>query len=151
MTPCPSEVWSFSSSSAPKGELKWKHHLCIGDDGLFLFVSTYRVREEDHRGVLVIPIDDVPFLPPTETRRSEISCTTIIARAFPDRTVSWRNPRGKVRRELMAELLVYVRTSPQLTEDERDAILDNLYDYYGTDLGRISTPAHQTAPPGARR
>ena len=35
----------------------------------------------------------------------------------------------------MKDLLQYVRTSRQLTEDERDGILDAIYDYYGTALG----------------
>jgi hypothetical protein len=116
------------------GELKPKHHLCIGYEGIFLFVSTHRERREDHRGVMIIPNSEVPFLPLTETRRSEISCTTIIERSFPDPTVSRNNPRGTVNRRLMKDLLQYVSRSRQLTEDERDSILDYIYDYYGTDL-----------------
>ena len=135
MTPRPSQVWTFLSPTAPRGEIKPKHHLCIGGDGIFLFVSTHKLRRDDHRGVMVIPNSEVPFLPPTETSRSEISCTTIIERRFPDPTVPKRNPRGTVERRLMADLLQYVRTSRQLTEDERDAILENLYDHYGADLG----------------
>ena len=84
---------------------------------------------------MIIPNSKVPFLKPTETRRSEISCTTIIQRKFPDPTVSRKNPMGTVDRALMRALLDYVRQSRQLTEDERDAILDNIYDYYGADLG----------------
>ncbi len=134
MKPCPSEVWTFKSPTAPKGELKPKHHLCIGSDAVFLFVSTHRLRKQDHRGVMIIPNSEVPFLPPTETKRSEISCTTIIQRMFPDPTVSRNNLRGVVDRRLMKQLLDYVRKSRQLTEDERDAILDYIYDYYGADL-----------------
>ncbi len=134
MTPRPTEVWTFESPTAPRGELKPKHHLCIGNDGIFLFVSTYKIRERDYRGVMIIPNSDVPFLPPTETRRSEISCTTVIERRLSDPTWTRRNPRGAVKRLVMAELIRHVRTSRQLTEDERDAILENLYDHYGTDL-----------------
>ncbi len=135
MTPYASEVWTFESPTAPKGELKPKHHLCIGYDGVFLFISTHRKRREDHRGVIVIPNSEVPFLPPTETKRSEISCTTIIQRRFPDPKLSRNNPRGTVDRRLMENLLRHVRKSRQLTEDERDAILGYIYDYYGADLG----------------
>lgn len=135
MTPCPSEVWTFLSPTAPRGELKHKHHLCIGSDGLFLFVSTHRHRRFDHRGVMVIRNSEVPFLPPTDSGRSEISCTTVIERRLPDPTVPKRNPRGMVERRLMAHLLQYVRASRQLTDDERDAILDHLYDHYGMDFG----------------
>jgi hypothetical protein len=134
VTPRPSEVWTFVSPTAPNGEPKWKHHLCIASEGLFLFVSTHRERRQDHRGVLVIPNEDVPFLPPTETLKSEISCTTLIVRSFPDPTVPRRNPKGVVRKDLMSRLLAHVRASDQLTEEERDAVLESLYDYYGTDL-----------------
>lgn len=123
------------SPTAPKGELKTKHHLCISEDGLFLFVSTHRTRSQGRRGVLVIPNSYVPFLPPTQTNQSEISCTVVIERRFPDPTVSKRNPRGKIERRHMANLLLHVRTSIQLTDDEKDAILETLYDYYGADLG----------------
>jgi hypothetical protein len=34
----------------------------------------------------------------------------------------------------MKDLLVFVKASRLLTADERDAILDELYDYYGADL-----------------
>lgn len=135
MRPNPSEVWSFKSPTLPDGEIKFKHHLCIGSDAVFLFVSTHRERTEDHRGVMIIPNSEVPFLPPTETKRSEISCTTIIQRIFPDPKVSRKNPKGTVDRRLMKNLLQYVRESRQLTEDEREAILENIYDYYGADLG----------------
>lgn len=135
MRPRPSEVWTFKSPTAPKGKLKRKHHLCIGSDAMFLFVSTHKRRRQGHRGVMVIPNSEVSFLPPTATGRSEISCTTIIQRRFPDPTVSRNNPRGNVNRRLMKDLLGHVRKSRQLTEDERDAILDNIYDYYGADLG----------------
>jgi hypothetical protein len=135
MRPNPSEVWSFKSPTLPNGDKKFKHHLCIGTDGVFLFVSTHRKRREDHRGVIVIPNSDVPFLPDTETQQSEISCTTIIKRSFPDPRVPRNNPRGTVVRRLMRDVLCYVRKSRQLTADERDAILDCIYDYYGADLG----------------
>ena len=134
MSPKPREVWSFESPTLPHGDPKFKHHLCIGIGAEFLFVSTYRERQERHRGSIVISNEEVPFLPPTETRRSEISCTTIIRRTFPDSTVPRKNPRGTVDRELMKKVLRFVRTSPTLAEDERDDILDSLYDYYGSDL-----------------
>ncbi len=135
MRPNPSEVWSFESPTLPIGEKKFKHHLCIGTDGVFLFVSTHRKRRIDHRGVMIIPNSDVPFLKPTPTQRSEISCTNVIQRNFPDPDVPRNNPRGTVLRRLMKDVLHHVRTSRQLTEDERDAILDAIYDYYGTALG----------------
>jgi len=84
---------------------------------------------------MIIPNSEVPFLPPTESQRSEISCTTIIQRASPDPTVHRKNLRGSVKRRLMKDLLEFVRKSRQLTEDDRDAILDAIYDYYGTALG----------------
>ena len=115
--------------------MKFKHHLCIGTGVEFLFLSTHHGPNKNHRGSMVIPNSEVPFLKPTETKRSEISCTTIIQRKFPDPTVPRRNPSGTVDRKLMKALLGYVRKSRQLTEDERDAILDNIYDYYGADLG----------------
>ena len=135
MRPNPSEIWSFDSPTLPIGELKFKHHLCIGTDGVFLFVSTHHKKKKNHRGVIVIPNSEVPFLPPTKTRKSEISCTTIIERRFPDPKLAKNNPRGTVTRRLMKNVLHHVRTSRQLTEDERDAILDNIYDYYGSGLG----------------
>ena len=135
MRPNPSEVWTFKSPTAPKGVLKTKHHLCIGSEATFLFLSTHHEWKANRPGVMIIPNSEVPFLPPTESERSEISCTTIIEREFPDPTVSRQNPQGTVDRRLMKDLLQYVRKSRQLTADERDAILDNLYDYYGSDLG----------------
>ena len=134
MNPRPSEVWTFKSRIAPKDEIKKKHHLCIGEDAIFLFVSTHRERKKKHRGVMVIPNSAVPFLPPTETRLSEISCTTIIQRETNDLSVPRDNPRGKVARDLMKDLLWHVKNSMQLTEDERDAILDAIYDFYGDSL-----------------
>ena len=135
MTPQPSEVWTFQSPTAPRGELKFKHHLCIGIGGSFLFISTHRERKRSHRGTMIIPNSDVPFLPPTETGRSEISCTTIVSRAFPDPTVPKHNPRGIVERRLMGELVRFIRASKHITDDERYAILDDLYDYYGAEIG----------------
>lgn len=59
----------------------------------------------------------------------------VIQREFPDPTVSRKNLRGSVKRRLMKDLLEYVRKSRQIAEDDRDAILDAIYDYYGTALG----------------
>ncbi len=135
MRPNPSEVWTFKSPTAPKGELKPKHHLCIGSDAIFLFVSTHHEWRTVRPGVMIIPNSEVPFLPQTESQQSEISCTMVIQREFPDPTVSRKNLRGSVKRRLMKDLLEYVRKSRQIAEDDRDAILDAIYDYYGTALG----------------
>jgi hypothetical protein len=134
MQPKPSEAWAFRSPTAPRGEMKWKYHLCIGCDAVFLFVSTHRHRRQDHRGVLIIPNSEVPCLPPTETGKSEISCTTIIKREFPDPKIPKKNRLCSVERRLMIDLIKFVQYSRQLTPDERDTILENLYDYYGADL-----------------
>ncbi|WP_168157383.1 hypothetical protein [Erythrobacter sp. QSSC1-22B] len=83
---------------------------------------------------MVIPNSEFDFLEPTETGRSEISCTTIIERKFPDNTVPRKNPCGTVARRLMKDLAHHVRDSKQLTEDERDAILDYILDFYGVGL-----------------
>lgn len=134
MKPKPSEIWGFRSPTLPKGEMKKKYHLCISSDPLFLFVSTHRQRKQDHRGILIIPNSDVPCLPLTDTGKSEISCTTIIKRSFPDRNVPSKNPLCKVERRLMKDLMKFVQGSRQLTPDERDDILEYLYDYYGPDF-----------------
>lgn len=134
MQPKPSEIWTFESPTAPKGKMKSKHHLCIACEGIFLFVSTHRRRRQDHRGVMIIPNDAVPCLPPTETGKSEISCTTIIRRAFPDPNVRPKNLRCNVSELLMKDLVRFVENSRQLTADERDAIVDYIYDYYGIDF-----------------
>lgn len=134
MQPKPSEIWGFKSPTAPKGEMKWKYHLCIACEGIFLFVSTHRRRQQDHRGVMIIPNDAVPCLPRTETGKSEISCTTIIRRAFPDPNVGPKNLRCNVSQQLMKDLVRFVEKSRQLTADERDAIVEYIYDYYGFDF-----------------
>lgn len=98
---------------------------------MILFVSTYR---RDHLGSMRIPNSAVPFLPPTEFGDSQISCTTVIRRCFPDPIVPRKNPRGKINKQTVLDLVHFVETSKSLTLDERDAILDCLYDHYGTDL-----------------
>lgn len=134
MQPKPSDIWAFKSPTAPKGEMKWKYHLCIACDGVFLFVSTHRQRRQDHRGVMIIPNSEVPCLPPTETGKSEISCTTIIKREFPDPEVRPKNRRCSVSRRLMGDLLSFIENSRQLTADERDVIVEHIYGYYGVDF-----------------
>lgn len=136
MKPIPSEVWGFVSPTRPRDESKFKYHLCIATEGLFLFVSTHKIWDGEHpdREFMIIDNEEVPFLKRTETGKSEISCTTVIVRRFPDSSVPKRNPRGAVKRKIMKKLFDHVRRSRYLTEDERDAILENLYDYYGSDL-----------------
>ena len=131
MIPSPTEIWAFRSPTIPRGELAFKYHLCIDGVGIFLFVSTYR---KHHDGSMPIPNSAVPFLPATESGRSQISCMTIIRRTFLDHTIPRNNPRGRMAKETVLELVRFVETSKTLTGYERETILESLYDYYGADL-----------------
>ncbi|UZK68851.1 hypothetical protein OKW76_12505 [Sphingomonas sp. S1-29] len=131
MTPQPSDVWGFRSPTLPNQELKFKYHLCVSDEGLFLFVSTYKRK---YRGSIAIPNSDFPFLTPTDSGMSQISCTTIIKRQFPDSSIPRKNPRGRVKRDVMKELLRYVKTTNTLTQKQKEIITEELYNYYGTTL-----------------
>jgi hypothetical protein len=68
----PADVVRFHSIIAGKE----KYHLCIGMRGLFLFINSPKPRMR--RGDFVVPRSALPFLEPTETGKSIISCSTIV-------------------------------------------------------------------------
>lgn len=119
----PGNVISFWSEEADKH----KHHLCVSQDGYFLFVNS--PKDRTYPGDLVLPCADFPFLDPTPSGNSIISCSLLMRRTQADLQRLQARLRGRVAVSVLQKLFDFIEDNPVLSEEEREPIMGGLGDW----------------------
>ena len=115
----PGDVISFHSLEAGK----WKHHLCISLNGHFLFINSPKIGKA-YPGDLVVPCNEIPFLKPTTTGDSIISCTLVMHKTAAQ--LKGAKKQGSISVDLLRRIVKFIEHNPVLSDETRDQILDGL-------------------------
>jgi hypothetical protein len=116
----PGDVVRFYNVSAQKK----KFHLCLSLRGKFLYINSPKSRS--FRGDFIVSCDEFPFLTPTESGMSVISCSMILTMSDQELQHLDATKLGSVKQALLEKLIRFVEASPVLSPDDKDAILDEL-------------------------
>jgi len=119
----PGNVIRFWSQEADKP----KHHLCVSQDGHFLFVNSPKKRT--YPGDLIVPCSDFPFLDPTPSGNSIISCSLVLRRTMADLERLQARLSGAVSAALLQKVFDFIENNPVLSEEEREPIITGLGDW----------------------
>lgn len=117
------DVIRFASIEAGKT----KYHLCISLDGNFLFINS--PKSTSYPGDYLIPCSELPFLPPTPSGQSIISCTLVMKKTDSELRRCNAKKVGSVSLDVIRGLVKFVRSSPVLTDDEKDAFFEAAADW----------------------
>lgn len=119
----PGEVFRLYSEIAGKP----KYHLCISIAGGFLFINS--PKPKTYAGDLVVDASHLPFLPPTPSGKSVISCSTIVS--ISERELHRRKATllGVAPRSVLLKIFDVVSEAEFLSEEERELILGGLEDW----------------------
>lgn len=117
------DVIRFYSDEAEKQ----KYHLCISFENHFLFLNS--PKKQVYPGDFVVPCTDIPCLPATESGNSIISCTLIMRKSEAELSTLKAQKIGSVSMELITRLGRFVRASPVLSDDEKDAFCEAAGDW----------------------
>lgn len=117
------DVIEFHSSEAGKS----KFHLCISSKNNFLFLNS--PKRTTYPGDFVVPCAEIPFLPPTESGESIISCSFVMTKTEAELACLGAKRRGSISMDLMVRLARFVMSSPVLTEDEKDEFIEAAGDW----------------------
>ena len=77
----------------------------------------------------MVPCSEIPGVPATPTGESIISCSLVMKKSDADLAQLGAKKLGTVSAELLARLARFVRSSPVLTEDEKDAFCEAAGDW----------------------
>ena len=116
------DVVGFFSEEAGKD----KYHLCISFEGHFLFLNSPKKRA--YPGDFVVPCSEVPC-PPTDGGKSIISCSYVMQKSDSELQSCNARKLGAVSSDLLSRLSRFVKTSPVLNEDEKDAFYEAAGDW----------------------
>jgi hypothetical protein len=107
---------------------KEKYHLCISLNGYYVFVSSQR--EITYEGDLIVPCTEFPFLTPTESGLTRISCTRVLP--ITNRQLKAKTSLrklGTVSKPLLLKIVEFIEGNPTIPEETQEAILTGLDDW----------------------
>lgn len=106
---------------------KVKFHLCIGIGGYFFFINS--PKPQKYPTDFVFECSELPFIVPTESGNSIVSCSKLLK--IPNDELNRLNAKkiGEIGDGLMSKLARFVMTSPVLTEEQREEILEAMGDW----------------------
>lgn len=119
----PGDVVSFRSIEAGK----LKHHLCISLNGHYLFINSPKTN--NYPGDFVFECAKMPFIPPTASGDSIISCTLIMKKSNADLKRGRAEKKGSIPVDLLRDLMSFIENSPVITDEDREEILEGLGDW----------------------
>lgn len=120
---CTGDIVAFESNDANKR----KYHLCISIDGYYIFLNS--PKPASYPGDFIVSCTDLPGVPPTPSGKSIISCTLVMKKSDAELVKCKAKKLGSVKPSLLADLAIFVRTSPVLTEEEREIFFDAAGDW----------------------
>lgn len=108
-----------------------KYHLCVleaSEDAAacFLFMNSNDGYPGGFVGDFVMPDTAFPFLPPSPTGQSVISCSTVVRFNVRQLELFKADVKGKISPEAAAELLSFVKTVRTLIPREKKMVIASL-------------------------
>jgi hypothetical protein len=103
---------------------KHKFHICISLNDHFLYLNS--PKKTVYPGDFCFPCSEIPFIEPTPSGVSIISCTTVIRLSKFELTRRKAKKKGSVSVDLMRKLAAFVRKTTTLTEDQKDEFLNSM-------------------------
>jgi hypothetical protein len=119
----PGDVVGFWSATAGKH----KYHLCINQDGLFLFINS--PKRKPYPGDFNVQSDEIPCLPATPEGYSIISCTHLVRQSDPELRKLKAEKYGTIDSKVLLRLIAFVEKTPVLSDEDKDAIIEGLADW----------------------
>lgn len=119
----PGDVIGFHSDTAGKH----KYHLCIHQDGLFLFINS--PKQKSFPGDFEIQSVEIACLPATPEGHSIISCTHLIKQTDAELKKLKAKKYGSVDNKALIRLIAFVEKTPVLSDEDKDAIIEGLADW----------------------
>jgi len=119
----PGDVILFWSDEAGKP----KFHLCISLSGHFLYVNTPKPRS--YPGDFIIPCSDLPFLHPTKSGYSAISCSVVLRKSEDVLRRLKAKRVGSVSPLLLRKLIEFIDHSIVLSDEDKEDALEGLGDW----------------------
>lgn len=117
------DVIRFHSSQAGKE----KFHTCISLEHHFIFLNSPKKRI--YPGDLVVSCSDIPFITATESGQSIICCSLVMKKDHAELTRLGAKKIGSIPTSLLARISQFVRSSPVLSEDEKDVFYEAAADW----------------------
>lgn len=106
---------------------KTKYHLCVHQDGLFLFLNSPKAKP--YPGDFQIPSIEIGCLPATPEGYSIVSCTHLTKRRAAELKKLKAKKLGKIDSKVLLRLIAFVEKTPVLSQEDKDAIVDGLADW----------------------
>ena len=106
---------------------KTKYHLCIHQDGSFLFLNSPKTKA--YPGDFQVPSGDITCLDAPPEGYSIVSCTHLIKRSDADLKKLKAKKLGAVDAKVLIRLIAFVEKTPVLAQEDKDAITDGLADW----------------------
>jgi hypothetical protein len=119
----PGDVVGFWSDIAQKH----KYHLCVHQDGLFLFIKS--PKPKPYPGDFNIQSNEIPCLPATPESYSIISCTHLVKQTPSELRKLKARKYGVVENRVLLRLIAFVEKTPVLSDEDKDAIIEGLADW----------------------
>jgi hypothetical protein len=119
----PGDVIGFYSDVANKH----KYHLCIHQDGLFLFINSPKAKA--FPGGFEIRCNEIACLPATPQGYSIVSCTHLIRQSSASLTALKAKKYGSVESKVLVRLIAFVEKTPVLSDEDKDEIIKGLADW----------------------
>lgn len=117
------DVVAFWSTEAKKR----KYHLCISFGGHYLFINS--PKPQPFPGDFVVDCSELPFLTPTPSGKSIISCNLVMRFSASDLIQYDAKRLGAVSPAVLNALIKFVMSTPVLSQDEKSAILNAAGDW----------------------
>lgn len=118
----PGEVYQIYSTIAGKQ----KYHLCVALSGGFLFLNS--PKPKSYEGDVTVSNAELPFLPPTPSGLSVVSCTTVV-RIGDGELARKGRLLGVAPKSVLTAVFEAVEEADFLSEEEREFILSGLEDW----------------------
>jgi hypothetical protein len=115
----PGDVIIFWSEGAQKP----KFHLCVSLNGCYLFLNTPK---KPYPGDFSIPCTELPFLEPTASGESIISCNMVIRMSDDDLRRYRAKRKGSLGVGVLHQLIVFIENTTVLSQTDKDELLDGL-------------------------
>lgn len=119
----PGDVIEFHSVIAQKK----KYHLCISLNGCFLFINSPKAKA--YPGDFDFPCSELPFLTPTASGDSIVSCSQILRYTDGELLALHAKKIGVMKPPLVILLLSFIENSTVLSDAEKKIALDGLGDW----------------------
>ena len=101
---------------------KAKFYLCVSRHGHFVYLNTHRKRRA---GSFVVDCSRLP-LDPSDTGKSEVSCTKVMKFSDGQLTRFKAKPFGRVDKAFLMDLVEFAETCDALSPEDAEHLIDGI-------------------------